>query len=565
MNRLIKPTKNVIAAGVTMFLWGGSITAQAQLAFETVVLTGDAAPGTGMGVTYNLFEFPVINEAGQIAFSGFFGGTGVDATNDSGIWVTDVVSGTPSLIAREGSAAPGTGSDVNFNSFNEILLNGAGQAVFRGGLDGTGVDASNDMGIWATDAVSGTPGLVVRKGDAAPGTETGVRFSSLNTPLFNGAGQAAFTAGLSDTGVNGSKGLGIWVTDAVSGTPGLVARSGDAAPGTGPGVSYTSSSSFRPVLNGAGQIAFRSGLTGTGVDTSNDSGIWITDAVSGTPGLVAREGDAAPGTGSGGGVSYSGFNNVVVNDAGQTAFRAGLAGAGVDTSNDSGIWVTDAVSGTPGLVAREGDAAPGVGPGVSPGVSFSGFFNPVLNGAGQAAFLGFLGGTGVDGTNDSGIWVTDAVTGTPSLIAREGDAAPGTDPGVSFSAFSNVILNGAGQTLIVADIVGTGVDPINETGIWATDLEGILRLVIRTGDLFDVDDDPMVEDMRQVVFASIFADTGNEDGRRSSFNDNGQLAFKATFTDGSEGIFVTTIPEPAAGLVLLSLAGLADVRRRTRS
>jgi hypothetical protein len=35
------------------------------------------------------------------------------------------------------------------------------------------------------------------------------------------------------------------------------------------------------------------------------------------------------------------------------------------------------------------------------------------------------------------------------------------------------------------------------------------------------------------------AGSGNEDGRPSTFNDHGQVAFLASFTDGSSGVFVS--------------------------
>ena len=74
-----------------------------------------------------------------------------------------------------------------------------------------------------------------------------------------------------------------------------VALTGEQAPGTASGVDFSSFSN--PVLDDAGQVAFRSFLTGSDVDSSNDEGIWR-----GGPGslsLVARAGSQAPGTASG--------------------------------------------------------------------------------------------------------------------------------------------------------------------------------------------------------------------------------------------------------------------------
>lgn len=131
----------------------------------------------------------------------------------------------------------------------------------------------------------------------------------------------------------------------------------------------------------------------------------------------------------------------------------------------------------------------------------------------------------------------------------------------SVLSFGGPVLNGAGQTAFTATLTGADVDNTNDRGLWATDLDGLVTLVIREGDLFDVDDDPINEDYRTVASIINYVGIGNEGGRASSFNDAGQLAFSATFTDGSSGVFVATIPEPTS-LALLSLTGLAMRRRR---
>ena len=66
-------------------------------------------------------------------------------------------------------------------------------------------------------------------------------------------------------------------------------------------------------------------------------------------------------------------------------------------------------------------------PGLPAGVNFSFLAgNPQLNDAGQVAFSSFLAGTGVGSTNDEAIY-----RGT-TLVARDGNAAPGLPAGVNF-------------------------------------------------------------------------------------------------------------------------------------
>ena len=127
------------------------------------------------------------------------------------------------------------------------------------------------------------------------------------------------------------------------------------------------------------------------------------------------------------------------------------------------------------------------------------------------------------------------------LVARAGDAAPGTSDGVVLSGFlrhstspSVCAINGEGQVAFKALIAGPGVDSTNNQGIFATDLEGNLHLIARTGDTFDIGGD----EYRTISFLGFVSGSGIEDGRRSAFNDAGELAFVAMFSDHSSGVFV---------------------------
>ncbi len=526
--------------------------------FETRALTGTDGPygpGLGAGVSFTSFNTPVLNSAGQTSFVGSVTGTGVNFVNDTGMWSEGGGSGLD-LIAREGNVAPGIGPSVNFSEFPFApLLNSEGKTAFFGRFAGTGVTGQNDDGIWLKGGGSGLA-LFVREGNAAPGTGTGVNFTGFENLLLNDAGQIAFSGFLTGTGVTELNERGIWSDGGGAGLA-LIARSGNAAPGTGAGVKF--SIFEKPVLNNAGQMAFFGSLTGTGVTTFNNRGIWSEGGGSGLA-LVARGGNAAPGTDAG--VNFIGFFDPVINDLGQIAFRGIVTGTGVTSSNDYGIWSQGGGSGL-SLIAREGDAAPGTGP----GVSFSFLNDPVFNGAGQIAFRGNITGTGVSSSNNVGIW-SESGGGGLALIAREGDAAPGTGPGVDFSALGTPVLNGAGQIAFVGNLRGAGVDSSNIDGIWATDRDGFLKLIVRQGDLFDVNEDPLIDELRtlkSVNFVSLsIVGSGNEDGRASGFNDLGQLVFRAEFTDGSSGIFVSNIvaiPEPSS-VLLLSLAVPLFLRRR---
>ncbi len=150
----------LLAVGVVPHLaWGKTIT---------IAKIDDPAPGAPEGAVFRGFGFPLVNNAGQVAFGGTLrtGLGGVNFSSDVGIWRDDT------LVAREGSHAPGTPTDAVFDSLSDFTFNNAGQVGFeadlRTGLGG--VDDTNDEGIWLDNT------LVAREGSQAPGTRPGIIF-----------------------------------------------------------------------------------------------------------------------------------------------------------------------------------------------------------------------------------------------------------------------------------------------------------------------------------------------------------------------------------------------------
>ena len=143
-----------------------------------MVLEGDPAPGTPSEVNYSGLGFPVLNSAGQTAFSGFLTGDGVDSANNTGIWSEG--SGPLALVAREGDQAQGTPSGANYGRLRGPLLNSAGQTAFDGLLTGSGVGSTNNSGIWSE--AFGLLALVAHTGNQATGTAVGVDYSDFWYP-----------------------------------------------------------------------------------------------------------------------------------------------------------------------------------------------------------------------------------------------------------------------------------------------------------------------------------------------------------------------------------------------
>jgi hypothetical protein len=191
------------------------------------------------------------------------------------------------------------------------------------------------------------------------------------------------------------------------------------------------------------------------------------------------------------------------------------------------------------------------------------FDSPVLSDSGKVAFRGFISGPGVDESNDEGIWSGKA--GNLSPVALAGDHAPGAPAGVTFDSFfpwnGALQMNAIGQSVFTAFLrdgdFGAGI------GIWATDVAGMLRKIVSTGDSLEI----APGDIRTIIDLSFINDPSRgSDGRSSGINNRGQIAFWAKFVGGDEGIFVSNVvavPEPT-GMMLIALGAMALAVGRRR-
>lgn len=506
---------------------------------RTVAISGQST-STPPGTTFWVFGAPALNEAGQTSFVGFLQGPGIDEANERGLW--SETSGALELAARYGEQAPGTPAGMTFTSLFNPTISDSGSVGFLAKLKSAAPDG--DESIWIRD--NGGLHLVTRYGSTGTQITPTATFASIGIPSFNDVGHVAFSGRVAGAGITTANDEAIW--SQVGSALVLVAREGDAAPGISVGGQFGNGlyAPYSPVLNSAGQVAFWGRLKGTGVNSSNEQGIWTGAA--GSLQLIAREGNSAPGTEAG--VQFSDLQSPTINEAGGVAFSAAVRGPEVSSLNGSGIWTQR--GGSLELVVRGGQHAPGMG---------DGFYLPTfgqfaLNHHGQVAFTAGAVAPGLAADANEGLWIYDA-SGL-SLVAREGNQAPGTTDGVNFGAMGYIEalgLNDAGQVAFQVGLVGQGVDALNDRGIWATDRVGDLKLIIRTGQLMEV----QPGDFRTVHAIGGATNFGNGSGRASAFNNRGQITFWAGFTDGSQGIFVSdavAVPEPAA-LLLLGVAIVA--------
>ncbi|MCB1093966.1 MAG: fibronectin type III domain-containing protein [Verrucomicrobiae bacterium] len=512
---------------VGLLLSGAS--GKSQIAYETRVFTGDPAPGTGAVFSATIFggNFPLgfsdvsINAAGQITFQGFVTGDGVDGANYEGVWSDG--GGTLRLVARRGDAAPGSDGIFALECCNALFvagINESGSTFLRSTI--SGASSSNGRGIWTNR--TGALSLLAKVGDAAPGTSAS--FAQVFDPVFNRNGDVSFIGRIGGAGVDPSNEQGIWSDK--SGNLSLLARTGSPAPGT----DAVFGGFFAALLNNNGQSVFTATLTGPTVDVTNHTGIWSDR--DGSLALIVRAGQHAPGTGAAfGRIAAVGH----LNGLSQIAFAVDLKGEDVDDRSIESVW-TEA-GGTLRLIARMGNPAPGTGPGVE--FDDLNSLPPFINNAGQTFFRGRLRGTGIDDTNDEGMWIDTG--GSTALVARRGQQAPGVGTGVVFADLApdgsddRRLFNNAGQVAFEAELGGAGVDPSNRKAIFISDRDARLMLVAREGTPFDVDDSSG-EDFRTILRIGQLGFSGSEDGIPSGLNDAGQLAFELSFTDGSSGVFV---------------------------
>ncbi|HET6406493.1 MAG TPA: choice-of-anchor tandem repeat NxxGxxAF-containing protein [Chthoniobacteraceae bacterium] len=497
-------------------------------------------------------------------------------------------------VARIGQPAAGVGGPFTFSSFRGHVLGPSGLVAFRAWTSG----GNAPEGIWA--GYSAPVGIVAQEYQPAPGAG-GTSYNEFDVPLINVANEIIYQASISPV-TNGATG-GLWFQQNGSAT--YLPVGGQQAPGNGVGDNFTN---IYKIVTAGTSAAFIARVAGPGISFGvNDEGIWA-----GRPGsltLVAQQGDPAPGTT----LNYGDLSYLQGNYTGTLAFNANL-----------GPFSTGIFAGAPGsvtAVVQENDPVFAL-----PNVSYDQFSAVALApNSSRLAFASRIKGTGVTGLNGTAIFA--GLPGSFSMVTRQGDAAPGTEPGVLFGSFMVNLISSAphvaddGQVTFLAPLTGPTVDATNDMGVWAG-LSGSLKLVAREGFevpgvpanlVFDTLDKPFMNPLGQIAFHAtlggpgldstndrglwatdlagdllLVARTGDtidlgggqiktisglalnswtadNDGTQRIFNANGQLLFAASFTDGSGGLFVAAIPEPTSAVTLSVLIAWLSTRRRRLS
>lgn len=553
VGRAVRVGLMVVGAGTSCSMAGGPL--------RPIALTGTdgpLGPGLGAGVVFSNMQLektvhpefgtfipagPCISGTGSVVFGANLSGPGISVANGSGIWAARGGS-TLSLVARRGDSIPGLPPAYTYGEFfTAPQICDTHVVNFQSMIGGPDVQVGSDEAAFTER--SGWMRTLVHEGvTSVPGSAIPTEF------------------GLIDNTAGDPWGNNQW----------LLTRNGDSA------IRCFVRNNDPALINGHTSVChnaggplvkhYRGGDTTTiGSDTVfflgstqpriNDSGamlsgrldggfsLWSTRALNGSgfgiPGTgplrpIFRSGDLAPGTS----LQFYGLEtglNFSLNVAGRVGFAAQIGGG--EIGGPGGYW-SDARFGVLQLIALSETAAPGV-----PGEVFNNNSFFVINSAlsdnnNNVIKARLKGSSGIGAGNDVGLWTTRSTsTGQPGLLRlaiREGDMvsfdAPSDYQGLSFGEPDVFWVNSSGLIAFMT------LHNDFTRAIWIERADGTFWPLVKEFTVFDVFGDGT--DMRFISEIDVVpSSNATGDGRRSAFNDAGDIAVRIRFVDGAEGIFTT--------------------------
>ncbi len=283
----------------------GVLTSGPPASLSTAVQFLGPAPGIPGAILLGGTSGLTYSDLGWLGFSSFLQGRGIDPTNHFALFAGP--TNDLHVIARQGDQAPGVRVGVSFLNFsNAPAQNGDGDVLFFGLVQGEGIGEANDLGLWGGPRDS--PTLVVRESDPAPGLPAGTAIAELASAYLSDAHQVAFRARLMGGGITASSDDAYW--RGPLGSPDLLVREGDAAGGLASGVQFVFSESYpRLIFNDEAELLMLAFISGPGVNSGNDFGLWAYDDQADAWQIILRTGDAFDGR-----VISSGPSAILISD-----------------------------------------------------------------------------------------------------------------------------------------------------------------------------------------------------------------------------------------------------------
>ncbi|MCA9170983.1 MAG: hypothetical protein KDB23_25090 [Planctomycetales bacterium] len=369
-------------------------------------------------------------------------------------------------------------------------------------LSGSTIAFSSGQAIYLAPSTGGAISVVVDLDDAIPGGNG--NFTEINSVRSSSETILAFRA----RGSNDQ--LGIYAASTTDQTISVIADRNTAIPN---GSGRFSGMSLESVSGS--MIAFSGGNT-----SSNQRGIYVGSTNGGLT-HVADQNTAIPG--GVGTFDRLGQPGVALHDN-MVAWK----GEGMDSQR--GIYIGNVADGSIVRVADTNFMIPnGIG-------NFRHFYVPYLSDE-IVAFEG-LGDSAQEGIYAAYL--------DGAILARVADL--NTPVPMGDGNFSKLFFNGNTSVSVSGNMIAfRGLDASGKAGIYTNLInEDKLAKVVATGDLLD---GRYVSDLRFGVDSL----------------DSGQLAFLASFTDGSAGVYTTSVAVPEPNTLILAVIGLVMVMRRFTS
>jgi cyclophilin family peptidyl-prolyl cis-trans isomerase len=485
----------------------------------------DGAP-LATGSTLTVFGTPAISDNRDLAAKVTIAS---GAARLGGIYLEDA-AGSARLVARQG-APSGVGA-FTFKSFRDPLLSPAGKIAFWANL--TGAPPASDEGIW-TDAF-GALEPVLREGSPIPGLGA-IKLKSVTSMELRSDGLIALVklapaSGLVTLNVNDT--ALVRITSRTTAT--LLART--RQPHAGSLVQVISG--FQPSAKSLGQGRWVGSSSVLAKFTLVDKRIVLARIDAAGAATTLLQTGAA-------GVNFSarlttlglpaiGGSGVVV-----LATKAPVTGT-TTTLNDSTLLFAPTASTFTEALTENATADVSGTTNVAGTSKFASFTDPALNDQGALLFSATLRGGLAAGSNLGGLWQTDGLS-APEPVARLGARATDADghelPNTTWSNFVSFALpDGANAGAIFrATLAGKGAPVGTNSGLWAVDSTGLVRLLLRTGQFITLP----TGDKKISAFTVLNALPGSF-GARRSYNANGSVAVQVTFVGGAQAILRLDIP-----------------------
>jgi hypothetical protein len=382
----------------------------------------EAVPGT----TFRNFSNFTWQAEGSFLFESQLNGTGVTTANDRVWWLQrpDEAglpgSGQRLNVARMLDAFPTVPGSV-LKTFSDTAAS-AQVLTFQGSLvTGTaGVTAANDGLIaWQwTRPFNGSPSMgtwnvlareagLVSAADLPPSTT----YNLLRSRVRLDSSTVVFSAVLN--GFSSTQNNALFSYHLPSAVNRLIARADTGLPGLPGDPAVIKDFSGESLLEGTG-TAFRVTLRqtdGTATPATTAAALLYRSESSPTLVPVARLGAATPASQT----TYATLSDPAVTSGAAIFWTAKLAGPAVTVANDLSFWVLPPGTPNPLMLAREGDAAPGL-----PGLALDTLTMTAVGPAGHTALYASLAGPGITTENNTALWWGDGTPAGWQLVFRKG-------------------------------------------------------------------------------------------------------------------------------------------------